>query len=134
MHPCKDYMLSRMILRTCDLNLMIAHITRRAFSKCLQANLNSRAVKYMQAQVSRYEHTGYVLAGSSRHAYHPKKICFLGRYRYVTLPLSFCHVLKHPKVIESDSPWRALLVAYLFCALEIQLTRCNGQWKTRDSS
>ena len=34
----------------------------------------------------------------------------------VTLLLSFCHVFKCPKVIESDIPWRALLVAYLFRA------------------
>ena len=38
-------------------------------------------------------------------------------------------MLKHPKVIESDMLWRALVVAYLFRALEIQMTRCNGQWK-----
>ena len=47
----------------------------------------------------------------------------------VTLPLSFCHVLKRLKVIESDIPWRTLVVAYLFHALEIQMTRCNDQWK-----
>ena len=47
----------------------------------------------------------------------------------VTLPLSFCHVLKCPKVIESNIPWRTSVVAYLFHALKIQMTRCNGQWK-----
>ena len=47
----------------------------------------------------------------------------------VTLLFFFCHVLKCPKVIESDIPWCALVVAYLFCALKIQMTRCNGQWK-----
>ena len=38
-------------------------------------------------------------------------------------------MLKRPKVIELDIPWCALVVAYLFRALEIQMTRCNGQWK-----
>ena len=49
----------------------------------------------------------------------------------VTLPLSFHNVLKCPKVIESDLPWCALVVAYLFRALEIQMTHCNGQWKNK---
>ena len=53
----------------------------------------------------------------------------LGRYRYVTLPSSFCYVLKRPKVIELNIAWHTLVVAYLFCAFEIQMTRCNGQWK-----
>ena len=44
---------------THDLNIVLTHITRQSFSKCLRENLNSRAVKYMQARVSRYEHTGY---------------------------------------------------------------------------
>ena len=39
------------------------------------------------------------------------------------------HMLKYPKVIESDIPWRALVVAYLFCVFKIQMTRYNGQWK-----
>ena len=25
-------------------------------------------------------------------------------------------------------------LVYLFCALEIQMTHCNGQWKMRDST
>ena len=40
---------------TCDLNLMLADITRQAFIKCLLAIL---AVKYMQARVSQYEYIG----------------------------------------------------------------------------
>ena len=44
---------------TRDLYLMLTRITRRAFSKCSRANLNSQAVKDMQARVSRYDHTGY---------------------------------------------------------------------------
>ena len=40
--------------------------------------------------------------------------------------LKFCHVLKRPKVIELDIPWHALVVAYLFCALEIQMV-CSGK-------
>ena len=47
--PEQDYMLSCMILLAI---LMLAHITHRGFSKCLWANHNSRAVKYMQARVS----------------------------------------------------------------------------------
>ena len=35
---------------TRDSNLMLARITCRAFSTCLRANLNSRAVKCMQAR------------------------------------------------------------------------------------
>ena len=72
-----------------------------------------------------------VLAGSSRHSYHFKNPTF-SRKVQVTLPLSFCHVLKHPKDIESDMLSGGLV--YLFHALEIQMTHCNGQWKTRDSS
>ena len=44
---------------TRNLNLMLADITCQAFIKCLLENLDSRAVKYMQARVSRYEHTEY---------------------------------------------------------------------------
>ena len=44
---------------TRDLNLMLADITCQAFIKILFGNLNSQAVKYMQAQVSHYKHTGY---------------------------------------------------------------------------
>ena len=72
-----------------------------------------------------------VLAGSSRHAYHFKNPA-LSRKVQVTLPLSFCHVLKRPKDIESDMLNGGLV--YLFCALEIQMTHCNGQWKMMDSS
>ena len=42
-----------------NLNLMLTHITRRAFNKCLRENLNSLVAKYMQARVSHYEHIGY---------------------------------------------------------------------------
>ena len=42
---------------TRDLNLMLADITCQAFIKMLAGNLNSRAVKYMQARVSHYKHT-----------------------------------------------------------------------------
>ena len=72
-----------------------------------------------------------VLAGSSGHAYHFKNPTF-SRKVQVTQPLSFCHVLKRPKDIELDM-FSAGLV-YLFRAHEIQMTHCNGQWKTRDSS
>ena len=72
-----------------------------------------------------------VLAGSSRHTYHFKNPTFSWKVQ-VTLPLSFCHVLKRPKDIESDMFSGGLV--YLFCALEIQMTHCNDQWKTRDSS
>ena len=70
-----------------------------------------------------------VLAGSSRHAYHFKNPTF-SRKVQVSLPLSFCHMLKRPEDIESD------MLSLLFRALEIQMTHdhCNGQWKTRDSS
>ena len=86
----------------------------------------------MQARVSRYkytylEHTGY--AGSSCYAYHFKNPTF-SRKVQVTLPLFFCHVLKHPKYIESDILSGGLV--YLFHAIEIQMTHCNGRWKTRD--
>ena len=40
---------------TRNLNLMLVDITRQAL---LAGNLNSRAVKYMQARVSCYVHTG----------------------------------------------------------------------------
>ena len=45
---------------THDLNLMLTDITCQAFNKkMLAGSLNSQAVKYMQARVSRYEHTEY---------------------------------------------------------------------------
>ena len=84
----------------------------------------------MQAQVSHYEHTCRVLTGSLRHAYHFKNPTFSWEVQ-VTLPLSFCHMLKHPKDIESDMLSGGLV---FFRVLEIQMTHCNGQWKTRDSS
>ena len=46
----------------------------------------------------------------------------------VTLPLSINHMLKRPKVIESDS---TLVGAYLFCVLEIQMICCNSLWKVK---
>ena len=108
---------------------MLADITQGTFIKCLLANFNSQAVKYMQARVSHYEHSYRVLAGNSQvfHFQNPMS----SRKVQVTLPLSFCHVLKRPKVIESDMLWRALVVAYLFCVLEIQMTLCNGPRKNK---
>ena len=61
------------------------------------------------------------LAGSSRHAYHFKNPTF-SRKVQVTLPLSFCHVLKRPKDIESEMFSGGLV--YLFHAREIQMTQC----------
>ena len=102
----------------------------------LAGNLNSRAVKYMQAHeyhVTSIPRAHRVLAGSSCYAYHFKNPTF-SRKVQVTLPLSFCHVLKRPKDIESDMLSGGLV--YLFRTLEIQtriqMTHCNGQWKTRD--
>ena len=43
----------------------------------------------------------------------------------VTLPLFFCHVLKHPKDIELDMFSGGLV--YLFRAREIQMIHCNGE-------
>ena len=65
-----------------------------------------------------------VLAGSSHHANHFKNPTF-SRKVQVTLPLSFCHVLKRPKDIESDMFSGGLV--YLFRAHEIQMTHCNGE-------
>ena len=56
------------------------------------------------------------LAGSSHHAYHFKNLTFSQKVQ-VTLPLSFCHMLKRPKDIESDMLSGGLV--YLFRALEI---------------
>ena len=64
-----------------------------------------------------------VLAGSSRHAYHFKNP--FSQKVQITLPLSFCRMLKRPKDIESDMLSGGLV--FLFCALEIQMTHCNGQ-------
>ena len=72
-----------------------------------------------------------ILAGSSCHAYHFKNPTF-SRKVQATLPLSFCHVLKRPKDIESDKFSGGLV--YLFHEHEIQMTHCTGQWKMRDSS
>ena len=58
-----------------------------------------------------------ILAGSSHHAYHSQNLTS-SRKVQVTLLLSFCHVLKCPRVIELDIPWHALVVAYLFCEHE----------------
>ena len=94
----------------------------------LAGNLDSRAVKYMQARVhastSITLRTYRVLAGSSRHAYHFKNPTF-SRKVQVTLPLSLWHVLKCPKDIESDMFSGGLV--YLFRACEIQMTHCNGE-------
>ena len=65
----------------------------------------------MQARVSRYEHTGYIPT-------FPRKV-------QITLPLSFCHVLKRPKDVESDMFSGGLV--YLFRTREIQMTHCNGK-------
>ena len=80
----------------------------------------------MQARVSHHR----VLVGSSCHAYNFQNPTS-SRKVQVTLPLSFCHMFKLPKVIESDMLWRAVVVAYLFSALEIQITHCNSQWKNK---
>ena len=69
-----------------------------------------------------------VLTGGSRHAFHSQNPTS-SQKKQVTLPLSFCHMLKCPKVIELDIPWRTLVVAYLIHALKIQMTHCNGQRK-----
>ena len=92
----------------------------------LAGNLNSRVVKYMQEQVSRYKHTLSTqgISRSSCYAYHFKNPTFSQKVQ-VTLPLSFCHVLKHPKDIESDILSDGLV--YLFHAHEIQMTHCNSQ-------
>ena len=69
-----------------------------------------------------------VLARSSRHAYHFQNPTFssegTGNSAIVLLPR-----VKHPKVIESDMLSGGLV--YLFHALEIQMTHCNGQWKNK---
>ena len=65
-----------------------------------------------------------VLAGSSRHAYHFKNPTFSWKVQ-VTLPLSFCHMLKRPKDIESEMFSGGLV--YLFHAREIQMIHCNGE-------
>ena len=85
----------------------------------------------MQARVAITLQAYRVLAGSSHHAYHFKNPTF-SRKVQITLPLSFCHMLKRPKDIESDMLSGGLV--FLFRALEIQMTHCNGQWKTRESS
>ena len=90
----------------------------------LAGNLDSRAVKYMQARVAITLRAYRVLAGSSHQAYHFKNPMFSWKVQ-VTLPLSFCHVLKHPKDIESDMFIGGLV--YLFHAREIQVTHCNGE-------
>ena len=85
----------------------------------------------MQARVAITLRAYRVLEGSSRHAYHFKNPTF-SRKVQITLLLSFCHMLKHPKDIELDMLSGGLV--FLFRALEIQMTHCNGQWKTRESS
>ena len=58
-----------------------------------------------------------VLAGSLRHAYHFKNPMFSRKVQVKSRPLSFCHVLKRPKDIESDMFSGGLV--YLFCTHEI---------------
>ena len=84
----------------------------------------------MQARVSRCMH----IHGISRKLASrlPFKNPTFSRKVQVILPLSFCHMLKRPKDIESDMLSSGLV--FLFRALEIQMTHCNGQWKTKDSS
>ena len=89
----------------------------------LAGNLDSRAVKYVRASTSITLRACRVSAGSLCHAYHFKNPKFSQKVE-VTLPLSFCHVLKRPKNIESDMLSGGLV--YLFCALEMQMTHCNG--------
>ena len=88
------------------------------------SNLDSRAVKYMHASTSIMLQAYRALAGSLRHAYHFKNPTF-SRKIQVTLPLSFCHVLKRPKDIELEMFSGGLV--YLFHAREIQMTHCNGE-------
>ena len=90
----------------------------------LAGNLDSRAVKYVHASTSITLRAYRVLAGSSIHAYHFKNLKFSWKVQ-VTLPLSFCHMLKRPKDIESDMLSGGLV--YLFHAHEIQMTHCNGE-------
>ena len=100
---------------------MLADITCRAFIKCSLGNLNSQAVKYSTCkhdQVSRYEHQGISRKLASRVPF--SKNLMSSQKVQVTLPLSFYHALKRPKVIESDMLLRTLVVVYLFCALEIR--------------
>ena len=69
----------------------------------------------MQARVAITLRAYRVLAGSSRHAYHFKNPTFSWKVQ-ITLPLSFCHMLKRPKDIESDMLSGGLV--FLFRALE----------------
>ena len=63
-----------------------------------------------------------VLARSSRHAYHSQNpLEGTGNSAIILLP-----GVEHPKVIELGIPWRALVVAYLFRALEILMTRSGN--------
>ena len=91
----------------------------------LAGNLNSRAVKYMQELVSHYKHTLSTQGISRKLVLRlPFKNPTFSQKVQVTLPLSFCHVLKRPKNIESDMLSDGFV--YLFRALEIQRTHCNG--------
>ena len=78
---------------------MLADITRQVFIKCLLANLI-----HEQLSTCKHEYHVTIMQGISRklaYAYHFKTLTF-SRKVQVTLPLSFCHVLKRPKDIESD--------------------------------
>ena len=82
---------------TRDLNLMLADITRQAFIKYLLAIL-------IHKQLSTYKHEYHVtnIQDISRKlaSHHFKNPTSSWKVQ-VTLPLSFCHVLKCPKDIES---------------------------------
>ena len=69
--PEQDHMLSCMILF-----LMLARITRRAFSKCLRANLDSQAVKYC----------------TCKHKYHVTRIQGISRKLASRFPFSKSNV------------------------------------------
>ena len=90
----------------------------------LAGNLDSRLSSKVHASTSITLRAYRVLAGSSCHAYHFKNPMFSWKVQ-VTLPLSFCHVLKRPKDIESEMLSGGLI--YLFHAREIQMTHCNGE-------
>ena len=92
----------------------------------LAGNLNSRAVKYMQARLSRYKHSSSTQGISRKLVLRlPFKNPMFSRKVQVTLPLSFCHVLKHPKDIESDMLSGGLV--YLFRALETYIYKCTSE-------
>ena len=79
---------------TRDLNLMLTDITHQEFIKCLLAILIHDSKVHASTSITLQSYR--VLAGSSHYAYHFKNPTFFRKVQ-VTLPLSFCHVLKCPK-------------------------------------